>query len=1195
MTHITQTTNSLAARAASAALATLLLLVLGLILAHPAFATFEQVGTFGASGEGQLHGTVPASTAVNTTGAGGVPAGTVYMVTGPQSGRVYSYATDGEFREAWGWGVAQEVEGQAGADEFQRCGPDGEVAHPICGQFSQTGQGEGQFAEADAVAVDQSNGYVYVADTDHSPGVVQVFTANGEFVTSFGETLAPTQVFQPIATEPEKIYRVGDGGLAVSPDGTVYVADYHGGTFEERIMSFKPASPGDLEHYVYAGREHDINYLLEGGIALDEHEGIYATTGSDILRFDLADPSAPPVCNYPAPGGEATAVTVNPATGEVFYFSNKNKKIHQLTSCEPSGEFKELASIPLEKPALEGGALAFDPVFAFSPNRAAGTLYAVQVVEGTHAFQGDIFAAAEKLDPEVESESVSSVGTTSAVLAATVNPKGSETRYFFQLIDRAAYEANEAGDRFAGAAVTPVGGADLGSGQRVLAASAPVSGLLADAEYHYRIVAESHCNPADEVELCVAVGADQTLHTFPLQALGLPDGRTYEMVSPAEKHGGEVLPADPAFSTPCQSHGACKPGSFDETFPMQSAPSGDAVVYEGTTFSAGGGALGENEYLATRTESGWETTDLSSALASSGSGQGYEAVSTDLGRAALEQTGPSLAPEAPAGFRNLYLQDTSAPALLSPLLTSAPPNRNGSDLGQQNGFVLQYAGASADLSQTFFEANDALTGATPEAPASVAGSPVQENLYESAGSGLRLVNVLPGNTETEPGASFAPSNPISEDGSRVFWSSEAGQVYVRENGDRTLAIPDPGHLLTAAADGSKVLLDDGHLFNVEDLSEAPVDLTGGHGGFQGIVGQSEDLSSIFFVDTAVLDETENARGVVAQSGGDNLYDYDDGRVTYVATLLAGDYQTGSARQIGDWAPSPSMRTAEASPDGRWLAFLSLAPLTGYDNNCLACKQANTGEESFPATVTEAFLYDSATKSLYCSSCNPTGERPLGYTHLPTLGHSAASRLRQPSYLTDTGRLFFDTQDSLSPADTNGPYEDVYEYEPSGVGSCSGDGGCVSLISGGREPGDSNFVTADPSGANVFFTTRDQLSPRDHDDLLDLYDAREGGGIAAESETVHLECQGEACQPAVAPPSDLSPGSATFSGAGNIAPSPAPAVKSKTKSSTRAQKLAKALKACRGKPKNKRAACERVARKRYGTPVKKAVRNRKGGK
>ena len=143
---------------------------------------------------------------------------------------------------------------------------------------------------------------------------------------------------------------------------------------------------------------------------------------------------------------------------------------------------------------------------------------------------------------------------------------------------------------------------------------------------------------------------------------------------------------------------------------------------------------------------------------------------------------------------------------------------------------------------------------------------------------------------------------------------------------------------------------------------------------------------------------------------------------------------------------------------------------------------------------------------------------------------------QPRYLTDTGRLFFDSEDSLSPLDTNEGAEDVYQWEPGGVGGCTQAGGCVALISAGREQEDSNLVAVDETGANVFFTTRDRLVAKDTDELIDLYDAREGGGIAAETETQRSECQGESCQPSPNPPSEVTPASAAFAGAGNLAQS-----------------------------------------------------------
>ena len=104
--------------------------------------------------------------------------------------------------------------------------------------------------------------------------------------------------------------------------------------------------------------------------------------------------------------------------------------------------------------------------------------------------------------------------------------------------------------------------------------------------------------------------------------------------------------------------------------------------------------------------------------------------------------------------------------------------------------------------------------------------------------------------------------------------------------------------------------------------------------------------------------------------------------------------------------------------------------------------------------------------------------------------SIKSALFQSRYLSDEGRLYFNSPDSLVPAASNGK-EDVYEYEPSGVGSCqSPSGGCVSLISGGSSDRESAFIEATPDGGNVFFVTEARLLPQDTDTAFDIYDARE---------------------------------------------------------------------------------------------------------
>jgi hypothetical protein len=1074
-----------------------LLLTLGLLLASSASATYEQVATFADEiGNKQLINV--SGMAVNYTGAGGVPAGTVYAVqSNSPTPHVETYNAKGEFREAWG---------------------------------SDTARG---------IAIDQATGNVYVL-SERIPGqpVVSVFSPDGaQLLTSFAEHGAQGET---VDEGPDKVHGVVSSGIAVNNSGVVYVSDQIDS--ESRIMQFEPQSPGDYEHYVYAGRSHDVA-APQGGIkyeprqlSLDSAGNLYTVRGNSadrIFEFSPGEPHAP-ACEYQLPSGGIFGLAVNPASGEVFYFSYSKKNIHRLNACNSEGEFVESGSpTPVSPKTEEISALAFNPVLSYEPFRPPGVLYAAHGSEEYKGLtsaevhgRGFIFAPPEVHSPSVESESISSVTATTATLNAQINPEGSQARYAFQYLTEDAYEANEAADRFAGATEAPLGGAELGSGQSPLGAAVALSGLQPDTEYRYRVAATSHCNPSDEEEVCEGIGADAAFRTFPLEAPGLPDSRAWELVSPPQKQGGEVFPADPRIGS-CTE---CKPGELAGRFPMQSSPDGEAVVYEGLPFSFSEGAVLANEYVSKRNEkTGWQTTILSPSLGASGSEQGYVAFNAKLSRGLLYQIDPALSPEAPSEFANLYTQDTANPLALSPLLDSEPPNRPAGDL------QLTYAGASADFSRLFFEANDALSGETPFAPEALDGGKKKNNLYESAGGGLRLVNVLPGNAETAPGAAFGSgrmlssgnirpsdlSHAISADGSRVFWSDEAGQAYVRENGESTRAIPDPGKFLTASDDGSKVLLNDGHIYDLE--TEETTDLTEGKAGFQGIAGQSEDLSHIYFVDTAVLSgEEENDHGAKAQAGQNNLYAWHEGASAFVATLLPGDNPGGDSD--GDWMPSLSQRTAEASPDGRWVAFRSRAPLSGYDNT--GCG----GNEIEPCQ--EVFLYDSVSAKLSCPSCNPSGGRPLGSSTLRLLG-GAPGYLPQPRYLTDEGRLYFDSRDSLTPFDTNNGVEDVYQHEPEGVGSCKREAGCVSLISAGHEPIDSNFLAADSSGKNVFFTTRDQLVLKDRDELIDLYVAREGGGIASETETSRGECQGEACQPAISPPNDPTPGSSTFEGAGNV--------------------------------------------------------------
>ena len=348
-----------------------------------------------------------------------------------------------------------------------------------------------------------------------------------------------------------------------------------------------------------------------------------------------------------------------------------------------------------------------------------------------------------------------------------------------------------------------------------------------------------------------------------------------------------------------------------------------------------------------------------------------------------------------------------------------------------------------------------------------------------------------------------------------------------------------------------------------------------HADVQGlVVGASEDGSSVYFVANGVLSGTEaNERGEKAQSGQPNLYRRHDGVTSFIVTLTAGDSP--------DWAVSLAEFAARVSPDGRWLAFMSQRSLTGYDN-----RDASSGKPD-----EEVYLYDAnpdpGQRSLVCASCNPTGGRPHGieYEHM-AYGIAGGNRvwekntwlaanipgwtpykvdgaLYQSRYLSDSGRLFFNSSDALVPSDTN-KTEDVYQYEPPGTGDCTEadgtfsvvSGGCVGLISSGSSPVESGFLDASENGNDVFFLTQAELVPGDVDTSYDVYDAH---ACSASSPCPPPPpppppaCQGDACQSPVEAPNDPTPGSLTFQGPGNPVPGVALSTKKTTKNTVKCKR------------------------------------------
>jgi hypothetical protein len=661
----------------------------------------------------------------------------------------------------------------------------------------------------------------------------------------------------------------------------------------------------------------------------------------------------------------------------------------------------------------------------------------------------------------------------------------------------------------------------------------------------------------------------------------LPDCRAYELVSPADKNGGSVdggiqFEAQPA--------------------PQQAAANGEAVTYASQTAFTSAGAkvsLTGNQYLARRGPSGWISEAITPPQIYPGGEIDkqqkaldfslYYGFDEDLTTGFLLSQEPPLSPLAPADFYNPYLRNLSSGSY-ELLNTTRPPVAKPGPVDEFNeeGFRVTFGGMSTDAEHVAFAADDAI------APKAVAG---QENLYEWNAGQLETINLLP-NGEAVAGATlggFDETNKsasenyydsyrlISSDGSRVFWTGPERNIYMHEltpQGPRTVQVGS-GKYWGASRDGSVVFFGHaggqgpgqyvgGDLYRYDVSTGHTIDIAPGL-EMLGLLGASEDGSYVYFAG-------EGAIAPGAKAGKHNLYLWhsngsEGGTLTLVAVL--GEWNL----EREDWFEGLRERTSRVSPSGQYLAFDSSEPLTGYDSEPLnqeVCEYKGSGE--LPSEYTggkciEVFEYDATAGKLRCVSCNPTGAPPIGDSVVPggvnfleaSLGWQSNSE--QQRYLEDNGRIFFDSKEALVPQATNNS-ENVYEFDPDGVGSCASTTGCVYLISSGTGAGASQFVDASEDGNDVFFVTFDRLVSQDSDELADLYDARAGGGFSLPEVPA---CSGEACKPPNMPAPSIygAPASAAFVGPGNPFSAPvATMVKPKAKVKKKPKKVKKKAKSPR---------------------------------
>jgi hypothetical protein len=838
--------------------------------------------------------------------------------------------------------------------------------------------------------------------------------------------------------------------------------------------------------------------------------------------------------------------------------------------------------------------------------------------------------------PAIAGAATSNLTATSVDLNARITAGGLDTTYRFEYGNSTAYGTS-----------VPTPDADIGEGEsEVSVVPQRIEGLSPNVTYHWRVVAHN--------EAGTTIGSDHTF-IYSVSGGGLPDNRAYELVSPTQKNGARI--GNYPFAAPAA---IAENGSRTILGSLQCfAAAGSCPVEQGSvgslysfTRTAGGWVTTALSPSAAQFETnGWANYDADTGMAL------FHAPTPPLGVQDLQERqldgsfidiGP-LSPPEDAGNLDV-IRETGpeyATADFSHIVT------RDSFFSQEGGSLVEYAGTGTGGAAPAQVGVSGGLGSTDLISACESSFPHDGSGRMSADGRIAYFNARPcpsGGT----GANQGKVVPVSELYARVDGGlPDAHTVAISQPkaiasspADENCTTPECQLNITemanwreaafkgASDDGSKVFFIDeqqltndasenfnnlylydfdnpsGH--NLIDVSAG--DTSGKGPRLQGVMADSSDGSHVYFVAQGVLTTATNAQGQSAQDGADNLYMFErdgshpGGRAAFIATLPA--LESGIESETDEWRIVGD--PANVTPDGRFLVFKSEGALT----------------PDVPRAGTEQiYRYDAQTEELVRISIGEHGFNDNGFGGpgraliAPAVEHFAlaGAARRDPTMSHDGSYIFFMSPVALTPQASNSVQtgfnfngkgtplyaENVYEYHD----------GNVYLISDGRDTGAANagpcetgegslvlsavcLLGSDATGANVFFTTGDQLLPQDTDTQLDVYDARI---CTAESPCIPPlapappPCLGEACHGIPpAPPSLLTPGSSFFNGAGNIAPTPTtPAAKPKPP--TRAQKLAAALRVCRkDKKRSKRMSCERLAAKRYGAKSKAKSAGRERG-
>jgi sugar lactone lactonase YvrE len=450
------------------------------------------------------------------------------------------------------------------------------------------------------LAVDQSNGHVYVSDV---PGhhVVDEFDAAGHFVAEIAHTPQLTDGF------PTGIAVDNSGG---PNEGVVYVTSGEEFPPVGSVYAFGPLVYG---HELKVTKSGSGGGTVAGGSAAKPN-GIdcgltCATTFEDGAEIVL---TATPDAHSTFAGWTGCETEPSPSECKVTVSSDKSVTANFIArKLKVKKEGPGTATITSSPAGIACGSTCSGTF----PDGAVVTLTAAPnpgsrvnrwsgcaEVLGPNGQECKLTMSADAevtvrltAKPTVGSLSVTHLSDSSARLNAAVNPQGEETSYHFEYTDEADFLLNG----FANATAVPVPDEDVGSGTVSVSVFQDIAGLLPHTGYRFRLVGENVVGTIESDALSFTTFiVPESFDSCSNDAFRgaspsgpLPDCRAYEQASPVDKNGNDLV---------------------GDAARMRASVNGDRIAFQASAPIPGGEAARTPlpYYLASRNASGWSTRGL---------------------------------------------------------------------------------------------------------------------------------------------------------------------------------------------------------------------------------------------------------------------------------------------------------------------------------------------------------------------------------------------------------------------------------------------------------------------------------------------------------------------------------------------------------------------------------------------------------